>query len=282
MKKIYFLGIVISFFTFSSCNPDDIKADIPAFLTITDVSVKTTVQQGSNSDNITDVKVFIDDQSLGTFELPATIPIRKTGHINLKIRPVIAVNGLTFNKKDYPFYTTYQVDTTFSPEEKITLNPVVEYFPTAIFDNPWTGENFETGINFEYEGISDTMFSRITGTDAFEGASGLGFLSESQTIFEARTPDLVDVPRNGGAIYMEFDYKATKDVVVSIYVANQTLQQAVIFLKSRSDYKKIYIDFAPIFSNFPNADNYNIAIGIGAGVGETAALYLDNVKLVRY
>ena len=151
MRHIYFSLFLSIVLLFSACNDDDLKADIPGFLTIEDVSVRTTPSQGTSDDQITDVNVFVNDQSLGFFELPASIPIRTTGAINLKIRPVIQKNGMSSDKVDYPFYTTYEVDTVFLPEGEIKINPVVEYFPTANFTEPWSGEDFESGIYFEYQ-----------------------------------------------------------------------------------------------------------------------------------
>lgn len=282
MKIQYLVSLLFIFGTFSACNKDEQKADIPAYITINDVSVNAKVNEGSSSDNITDVKVFIDDQSLGTFQLPATVPIRQTGFRNLKIRPVIQVNGLSNSKKDYPFYTTFELDTTFIPEGRMTINPEVEYFSTAVFDNPWTGEDFETGINFEYSPASDTTFVRVTGDEAFEGASGLAYLTENQTFFEVWTPNLVDVPRNGGAIYMEFDYKSTFDIVVSFLANGQSFQSAIVYLKSQSEYQKMYIELSPIFSSYPTAINFNVAISMPKALGVPGSLYLDNAKLVRF
>ena len=139
---------------------DDLKAPIPAFLTINDVSVNPTPSQGSSSDNITDVKVFINDQSLGSFELPTSIPIQNTGPVNLKVRAGIQKNGQSSDKDDYPFYTTYEVDTTFIPENEMVLNPEVNYFNSTIFGTIWKGEDFESGVDFEYHSNSDTTFVR--------------------------------------------------------------------------------------------------------------------------
>ncbi|MBL4772255.1 MAG: hypothetical protein JKX98_01180 [Alcanivoracaceae bacterium] len=118
------IAIVFSL-SFFSCTPDDQKAIVPAFLTINDVSVKTTLNQGTSRDKITDVNVFINDQSLGTFELPTSIPIQQTGNVNLKIRGVINIDGQSNDRQDYPFYTTFSVDTTFIPETEMILNPEV-------------------------------------------------------------------------------------------------------------------------------------------------------------
>ncbi|MFT4756310.1 MAG: hypothetical protein ACI91R_000955, partial [Vicingaceae bacterium] len=68
MKKIYQLVAIIVSVSFLSC--EDKKAIIPGYLKIDDVILASTLGQGSSTDRITDINVFINDQSLGIFELP--------------------------------------------------------------------------------------------------------------------------------------------------------------------------------------------------------------------
>ena len=84
MKIQYLLIAIVISISFFSCKPDEQKAIVPGFLTISDVSVKTTGGQGSSRDRITNVNVFINDQSQGSFELPASIPIQQTGDTTLQ------------------------------------------------------------------------------------------------------------------------------------------------------------------------------------------------------
>lgn len=283
MRQIYLLFSFISVLFFYACNDDDLSADIPSYLSIDDVSVSTTAAQGSASDRITDVTVFINDQSLGFFELPARVPIRTTGQVNLKIRPVIQKNGMSSQKVDYPFYTTYNVDTFLIPENEFYINPVVEYFPTTNFTEPWSGEDFESGINFEYDPQSDTSFVRtLDPNDAFEGASGIAVLESNQRFFEARTPTFSNIPRNGTAVYMELNFKSTHDIAISVYANNQSVQQAVIFLRGRSTWSKVYIELGSVFATLASSQNFNIAISTEKPIGETSRLVVDNVKLLRF
>lgn len=282
MKILYSLGILTLLFLNYSCNPDDLKADIPAYLTIEDVSVLTTVELGSGSDNITDVKVFINDQSLGTFELPASIPIRNTGKVNLKIQAVIPVNGQSSEKKSYPFYANYEVDTTLIPEVEYKINPQLSYFSTAILHDEWSGEDFTSGVNFQPNPDSDTTLVRVTGEETFEGASGLAYLTADQQFFETWSQVLVNVPKDGSSVYLEFDYKSTHDIAIQILVNGQSLKVPITFFKSRTTYGKIYINLLPVFGTYNTAINFNLAFTMFKQKGTIGSFYLDNVKLVRF
>ncbi len=282
MRQISIVSLLLIFMI--SCNNDDLKAPIPAYLSINDIIVKENGGNNAVSDNITDAKVFINNQSLGSYELPATIPIQNLGAVNLKIRAGIFNNGISNSRADYPFYTTYEVDTVFDAEGEITINPTVEYFSTVDFDNPWSGEDFESGANFEYHPNSDTVFVRTTDPlQVFEGsASGMVFLTEDQDFFEARVPTFTDIPRNGTPVYMEFDYQSDLDIALSVYANGQTFNTSIVFLRSQNNWTKVYIELGPVFSTLSAARDYNLAIGFVKEKGAESTFLIDNVKLAHF
>lgn len=283
MKIQYLFCLALIGFLSNSCSEDE-KAIVPGFLTINDISVNATPQQGTSDDNIRDATVFVNDVSAGTFELPATIPILTTNEpFNLKIRGGIFRNGQSNDRQDYPFYTTYEVDTIFSPEEEITINPEVEYFSTAVINDPWSGEDFEGGINFEYGSTSDTTFVRIQNTpDNFEGASGLAHLVSGQTFFEARSPTFFEVNRIGIETFVEFNYKSTHTVEVLIFANGQSVRTPLVFLRPRDTYSKIYIPLTDVFSTFSSAINFNFGIAFSKPIEGEGKLFVDNFKMVRF
>ncbi len=283
MKNQYLLLVCIAIISLFSC--DKQKAIVPGFLKIDDVVLRSAPDQGSSTDRITDINVFINDQSIGIFELPALIPIQTTGNVNLKIRSVIYKNGQSNEKVDYPFFTTFVLDTLFIPDTQMELTPVVEYQSTAIFDDPWAGEDFETGVNFNYSPQSDTTFQRITNpAEAYEGASGLAYLTEDMDFFEAWSPTFSNIPRTGSAVWMEMDYKSTHQFAITVFVNGTSVgnQQSIVSFNPRATYGKVYIELNEVFSTLSGAINYTLAIGFPKQKGETAQFYIDNVKLIRF
>lgn len=287
MGQKYLLQVVASLLilsiSFSSCDDDSLKADIPAYLTIEDIDLITLLNQGSSSENIKDVNVFVNDQSLGIFELPANIPIRKLGNINIKIRPYIRNNGISNDKIAYPFYTTFILDTLLHEEEEIMINPVISYLDETIFSEPWSGEDFESGVNFEYHPDTDTTFVRTKDPDlALDGNSGLAMLSAKSTFFEARTPTFTNIPRDATPVFMELDYKSTHDFIISIYANNQSFQSRIVFFKARPDRTKVYISLGSTFASLASSANFSLAIGYVKPEGGTGQLVVDNVKLLHF
>jgi len=283
MKHLYLFILSLALF-FLACNDDDLKADIPAFLIIDDVVLKTTPSQGSANDRITDVKVFINDASLGTYELPTVIPIRQIGAVNIKIRSVIHNSGQSNQRVDYPFYTTFVLDTVLNPREEIKIEPKVEYFSTVSFSEPWSGEDFESGVNFDFHQFSEATLDRLTDPiRVFEGnASGIARLEPSMEFFEAYTPSFSDIPRNGQKVYLELNYRSSHSFTVSVYTNNRSTQDPIISFRPRESWTKVYVDLSNVFSTLVNAFNFNLAIGYRKPIGEVGELYLDNIKLVHF
>lgn len=267
-----------------SCKDEDLEAIIPAYLKVEDVVVVNAPPEISANDRITDINVFVNDQFLGTFELPALIPIQQLGPVNLKIRAGIFNNGMSNDRQDYPFYSTFAIDTTFIPEQEIQLVPEVEYFQTIEFSEPWSGENFESGINFDHNPQSETVLQRIIDpVHVFEGnASGGAILDATQQFFEAYTPSFSDIPRTGVPIYLEFNYKSTHPFTLSIYTNDRSQQQPIISFRARSDYTKVYVELSSVFSTLFTAKNYRLAFGYRKPPGEIGELYLDNIKLLYF
>lgn len=284
MKQRYLFALLIVVAFLSCKKEEDLKAPIPAYLEIDDISVSTSSPiQGSANDKISDAWVFVNNQLIGAFELPTQIPIQTTGQINLKIRGGIFNNGMSNDRKIYPFYDFYELDTLLQPEQVLKINPAVPYKSSAVFDVPWSGENFESGVNFVQNPNSQATLVRNTASGIFEGfASGYAKLESNETFFEVYTPTFSSVAPSGTDVYLEMNYKCTHDIVVSIYTDNRQFQNSVLVLRARSEWNKIYIDFSNVFSTLFAATNYNIAIGFTTGLGETGEIHLDNIKLVHY
>lgn len=285
MRQLYLLLSLLFLFVLQSCKDDELAATIPAYLKIDDISVKINDPiEGSASSKIPDAWVYINDRLIGAFELPATIPILQTGPVTVSVRGGVYNNGLSNQRVVYPFYEFYYLDTNLVPEQIYEPPIRVSYKVGSVFDQAWTGENFETGINFLTNPNSDTTINRVTTPNlVFEGnASGGIFLPVGTNFAEIYTPAFSDIPRIGTAVYMELDYKSTHDFAISIYAENRTRQFSVVNFRATNDWSKVYIDFSKVFSTLFDATDFNIAIGMVKPNSENAELLLDNIKLINF
>ncbi len=266
---------------FGACK--DQKADIPTYIKIDDISLNiTSIDQGTSGDAITDAYVYINDNLIGIYELPAEFPLLQEGKVKVSVRAGIKQNGISNSRLVYPFYTVFDQNVNLIPGQTITLNPVVEYKSNTIFST--FSEDFETGINFVVNTNSDTIFSRINDPDtAFEGYCGAVFLKGLNNAFEAYTPTLpnLTVPFIT-PVYLELNFKGNILINVGTYYNNKLDKIPYVVLPVKNDWTKIYINIGELMQIYRSSNEFNIFFGFGNGKNDKAQFYIDNVKLIHF
>ena len=283
-KTTVFATIILSYLFLSGCK--DIEAEIPTYLVIPEITVKTTdVDQGTNSSSFSDAYVYINERLIGIYNLPATIPILNEGQVKLTIGGGIKQNGVYESRLRYPFYTQFDTILDLVKSQTTTISPVLGYRDNAKFDTFF--ENFETGINFETDLTSDTSIVRtIVPEESFEGYSGKIILDENKERFEVYTPDIIDVPRfNTSPVYLELNFKGNIFVNFGSYFDNKNTNQIYVVLPPKQTWTKIYINLTEMLGTNGNASNFNFFFAYNKAVTNfkgTAEFYLDNVKIVTF
>lgn len=274
---------LISFFLIFSCEIINPEEDIPAYIRIDTFQLETnTAEQGTNSHKITDAWINIDGNFIGVFELPATFPVLAEGTHEVTIRAGIKVNGIAASRSIYYLYTFYIIDTLLAPELILQLSPKIEYSDKTIF--AWK-ENFETGLSLDTTSISDIP---IIQSDSvfFEGSSsGAIIFYDNHTIFECKTHDAYELPKDNSKVFLELNYKNNNEFVIGVFVnkAYQSIKIPIINIYPSGDkWNKIYIDLTYTTTSNPDAIDFNIFIGAIKDENITKAeIYLDNIKLVH-
>lgn len=277
---IGFLSVVIA-----GCDPEE---QIPAYLTIDSISVKNLnyASQGTANHNIKDAWVYIDNQLLGVFELPARFPVLAEGSHSVLIGAGILENGISATRVRYPLYTSYEVAAFFKAGETITLPDPVElnYFPTLSYS--WY-EDFE-GNTFSFDSVSGSQagFIPFNSDMPFEGNfSGKFKLTEAASYFEGScTSELIDI--NGfSSAWVELNYKAEQPFSVGLKVKlpNGTVTSNYVSTVNRSDkWNKIYINVSDVVGRNQSAVNFKVYIAANLEQGRTeSVIYVDNIKLIH-
>ena len=159
--------LLLFFLFFSSCeiiNPDE---DIPSYVRVENISLVTdTATQGSASHRITDVWLYVDNQPLGVYEMPVSIPVLDEGTHVVSIRGGIIVNGIASTRVYYPFYAFYNDTINLTRGAVSTVSPVVNYFSGTIFP---LEESFSgPGYDIVSTATSDTNYYIINDNNSFE------------------------------------------------------------------------------------------------------------------
>ncbi|MBL4593887.1 MAG: hypothetical protein JKX68_08740 [Flavobacteriales bacterium] len=279
--KFYSLFIILSIIL-SSCSKENYEAQLPTYISIDQITVTTDLAtQGSSTSNITDAWVYVDDNLVGVFELPATFPVLKEGNVTMKVYAGIKDNGISSTRARYLLYDPHIEQLNLVKGETIKVNPNVTYASGAIF--PWI-EDFENpSLSFLYTTDSDTIINKQS-TDVRDGVfSGQVYLDTGMDFFEATSIAFTTIPRNGRPVYFELDFKTNQELLIGIYL--DTGKALYIVLKETSEWKKVYINLTGIINSLASSSEVKIFIGYDVLANPFTAtnpeIHLDNLKLVH-
>ncbi|MFN3342702.1 MAG: hypothetical protein ACK40M_08405 [Flavobacteriales bacterium] len=293
MERRLYVIIALIITGFVSCQKD--QGEIPSYIYIPDIRLTTTSAQGSTSDDIIDAWVYVDDNPIGCFPLPARVPILAEGNRKISVYGGIKADGISTRRRRYIFYQPF-VTNSFTLRRgmvdtlKGAFEPVVSYYPSNQI-TIWYEDFTDPFVPFFQDAISDTTINRITDPgEVFEGAGcGLLTLSATQNFVQVATSENFDLPKGGIPVYLELNYKANQAFAVglrSIYPSNILNQENTIIRDTYDDngvlvWKKIYCEFTELVSSNINAISHEIFFRVYKDQGVSVPLvYIDNVRLI--
>lgn len=265
----------------SSCHKE---APIPAYIHIDQCALTTTYSiQGSSSQKIIDAWIDVDGKSVGTYEMPCTVPVLYSGQHTVTVFPGIKENGITTSRVQYQFYNTYSVTATFTPGSVLKINPTTAYASYAIFSFI---EDFEGGATGFCDSTgSDTSMQLITTPNlVFEGLkSGGVILTGNKTQYYGVTCAKYPLP-NTPPIFLEMNYNCNTEFNVGVVAydasSNYLGQTIALTLRPTIGWNKVYVNLNDaVISN--NAAKYSIFFSMLKN-SDPSYFYLDNVKLVAH
>jgi len=286
MKKVL---IAISFIyliaMYASCNIINPDEPIPSYIKIENIDKTTNpFTEGSNSAKISDAWVFVNDQTIGIFELPCLVPVLQSGNAQVSIQAGIRVNGISALRFPNPFYRFYVTQTQLTPDSITTLEPVIGYFEDvnfayrANFDDP-------SGITLEPTANSDTSIIVINDpARVFEGnGSAYAVLTRDSTVMSFQSTVVMNLPKNGRTVYLEMDYKVNGNFDVGLISITPTssFSRASLTLNPTQGWNKVYVNLTENVSLATEATGYRLFFRAERTTGsQPLELFLDNLKVV--
>lgn len=289
MKKIYLLLLVPALFLFG-CKKDD---NTPAWLVIDSVTLTTDEPtEGVNTENISDVWVYMDNQALGVFDLPARIPVLAEGEHDFSFYGGIKVNGISATRDRYPFYNRVDQKLTLTKGQETSFTPNFSYKQNVQFQ---LIENFENvGHQFDKHFTSDTDIVILTSSmypDIVEYGNNCGalYLDTADSLYRGETNTNLNLPV-GEDVYVEIDYMNTNSIALGVIAENSggTGEHTPLVILNPQDsssmvWKKIYINLKDDVSFEINATSFEIYLLSILDTDKTSSVvYLDNIKVLRY
>ena len=278
-KNTLFAFCCVAFFMLfgASCKKFTGSQTVPAYIRIDSISVECDYYTyGANTSKITDAWVYVDDQIMGCYELPATFPILERGKHKVTVYGGICMDGSGAARGPYSFYKPQVYEELNLVEDSIVcLNPIVNYYP--VNEGVMVGwmEDFETGNGLISTPQSDTSVFRVSGSEAWRSVnsfySGKVVLPPDSLDFTVASDEMTCHTDLLGEkpLFLEMDYKTNDTVFVGImYYENYTLVQWPMVKVLPTDtghdvpqnWKKIYINLGKLMHVHEDASYFKVYI----------------------
>ncbi|MBK7969753.1 MAG: hypothetical protein IPK08_12855 [Bacteroidetes bacterium] len=289
--KLSLCCLLCSSVLITSCNLINPDEDAPAYIEIEKITfdpTPTLAEMGpSSSVKIKDAWIYVDNEFIGAFELPARFPVLKNGSAKVLVSPGIFLNGIASTRSPYPFYNASISTIDLPANGTVKISPVTSYLDATECKYC---ESFEgAGFSMTATAQSDTVMYQLPAGDLniFEGnSSGVIYLDTANTIFEVTSTSDYELPGAGAAVYLEFDYKINQSMQTGLYVTlpdGSNPQVQLLTLNPTDTWNKIYIQLGYTVSAYASATGFKVYFG--ALKSEDVAnpvFYLDNIKVVSF
>ncbi|WP_143473307.1 hypothetical protein [Flavilitoribacter nigricans] len=268
-------------------NPEE---TVPAFLYIEPFSLQTDeLVQGSASEKITEVWVTVNDEFLGAYQLPATVPVLMSGEAEIFLEAGIKDNGIGSTPEIYPFYQPYETTVTLMPDQTTTISPTTSYSRDTRFA---LIENFESGTSVFRDTLLGNSGLQVSSTDPFEGSySGKIRLSADDPVVELATIGaFTELTDRSPFVYLEVNYQSDAPVIFGLAGGAGTSNPNIVFdpgFNPKASWNKIYFNLSALLATSPY-DSHKLALRAfiptedGQLTLNNATVCLDNIKLVHF
>ena len=274
LQRILYFILIFSFF---SCNKEN--NDIPSYVKIDDVDLLYNQDFGANTENITDVWFYIDDNLQGVYEMPVEFPILNEGIQNIRIKAGVKANGIASTRIQYPFYNSYFDTIELNQDESKIISPIFTYndeftpAPDQIEDFEGSGTIIDSTLNSEID------FSIISEN---QNHYAYAKIDTPNINFEASTQDLI-LPQQGAPVYLEIDYKSSTEFLVGMYInyTQNVEKRELVWVTSKADWNKIYINLTSTVSESIGAISFKVFINMRRNDPSISEeISFDNVKIL--
>jgi hypothetical protein len=287
-SHLLILGLAIFWIAGSGCTKQ--KADMPAWIEVDSLSFDPVGTSLTSSSKFTDVWLYVNDNLVGGFELPARIPVLSEGNTDIILFPGIQVNGLTALRSPYLKIKRFEQSIHLVPGETIHLNPEFKIDSLLLANQG----GFKFNEKFQGNGSSMALstgaygeFVTYNSPDAFEGGK-CGLLKHNgaeNTITQVENNEWITLPKGDvGGIFFEMNYKCNTSFTVSLLAkpddGGSVQKIGVIGINESADWNKIYITLSNSVGSFTAGNQFKLAISYARQPAiATQEVYLDNLQI---
>lgn len=289
MKNTFSVIIAAIFASlFSQCKVFDNEVIVPSYVYIPSYKFETAIDgsQGDSTSKIVDAWVYDNGSVVGSFGIPALIPIQKKGPVEIGIDAGILKTGQDYERMPNPLLTRAYFTIDAQPEKIDTIIPVFKYAPRTQFKFI---EDFDrVGLRFTkfYTMPGDTIVYVNSGDSArTQGKnSGMILLTDSTDYFRLITTDPYILAGRNLPSMLEMDYNSDVILYIGMFANLATgVKQIPLFNAFPTNgWNKVYINLSDEVAANPNNTEYKIYIEVYRSKGSPRPrIIIDNVKLIE-
>ncbi|NCA75329.1 MAG: hypothetical protein EOM90_03255 [Alphaproteobacteria bacterium] len=269
----------------TSCEKFKGDQTIPAYLKIDSIYLSTEYYaQGTASHQITDAWVYIDDYSMGAFELPAKLPALYQGKHKVMIWPGIKRDGIGATRTVYEFYSPITREVTFTEDSTSSMGVLkTTYQSTTLFSWKEDFESISVSLDTTDRSLTAIRLTAPGSPDTFEGNhSGWVVLDTANNFFECQSHEEYAIPAS--TVYLELNFNISNSMIVGVFTYSDLMvyQSPIITLNPTNDtWKKIYIDLTTTLNAYSGMKTFRVYLYTFLDSGlEKSTLLFDNFKVV--
>jgi len=285
-RLVYFVLLCCLFFLGNSCNVINPTEPVPTYIHIDSfIFEKNPSVNLSTSHQITSVWVYYNNNNIGNFDLPCTIPIITSGTGMLQLAPAVANDGLNNIVYLYPFYTVDTFTLVPQPGKVVTHEPKTEYYSDVVVNHL---TNFAFGItNFALVAGDRPVQAAYADSLQFEGlpTGEVKLLAVGDSSVDSCI-DTLNIPSDGSEAYIEFNYKSTVPFAVGLSGTLTNLIYGSPFYLGGAypsdQWQKFYLYVSQFTQKYPST-YYTFYLHVSLGAGQTSGrLLIANLQLITF
>jgi hypothetical protein len=241
---------------------------------------------------ITDGWLYVNNEFLGAYTLPATVPVLAEGMSEVILFAGVKENGIVYTPNIYQFMTRYETTVNLTPPDMTSIQPVTEYDAAAVI--PW-------GDRGDFDGTADLQFENRDGDDstgyvlttdsAFFGKSIRMEVNTTHPTIEIAS-EKVPLPSTAEKeVWLELHHNNDMPftlILLSSTGASSEVGQAIYLFNETEGWNKIYINLTEFLITVLQED-HRIAFRVTLPKNEqgqysqtTGTVMLDNIRLVHF
>lgn len=267
----------------NSCSVFEPESPAASYIRIDQFTLLTdSIDQGSNSNRITDAWVIYDNEYLGTFPLPAQIPLIGEGNHSIIVKAGIVENGISGIRSAYPKYASFEKSLALTAGNTIPLQPEIRYISSATFPQIENFDDNSVSMDTTSNGNTALLITPANDPNALEGHSGWVTLDANHSVFEAASSTPFSLPLSTPS-YLELNYKTDCDFTIGVFISTSfsIVKSELIHVIQTDVWKKIYVNLSTLGGVTTEGIEYKVYLrSVKPPAQAIANLYFDNLKVV--